>query len=149
MIVTSSAEMRVLGQKLAAWLLQQSSVNTVLLDGPLGAGKTELAKGIIEGLGIRELVTSPTFSIINQYSIKNIEVYHIDLYRVGEKDLLNLGIEDLLEQEDALVIVEWASLHPQLFDEHCAVEISLIDDEPLHRGINLSGTVDGTAQWLQ
>ena len=149
MIVTSSAEMRILGQKLAAWLLQESSANTVLLDGPLGAGKTELAKGIIGGLGIRELVTSPTFSIINHYSIKNIDVYHIDLYRIQEEDLLNLGIEELLDNDDSLVIVEWASLHPQLFDEHCAVEISLIDEEPLHRRINLSGTVDGTAQWLQ
>ena len=141
--------MRVFGKEFAGWILREHSPNIVLLDGPLGAGKTELAKGIIEGLGISELVTSPTFSIINQYSTGNIEVYHIDLYRIESDDLFNLGIEELLEQDDAVIIVEWASLHPHLFDGHCAIEISLVEDEPLHRILSISGNAEGAIQCFQ
>ena len=147
MIVTSSDEMREFGKKVAGFLLQETSPKIVLLDGPLGAGKTELAKGIVEGLGVTELVTSPTFSIVNQYSFGDIEIYHIDLYRIQSEELHNLGIEELLEQPDAIVIVEWASLHPQLFDECCTVKLSMVEDEPSHRKLSLSGLQSGVSQW--
>ena len=149
MIVTSSDEMREFGKEVAGFLLQETSPKIVLLDGPLGAGKTELAKGIVEGLGVTELVTSPTFSIINQYSFGDIEIYHIDLYRIQTEDLHNLGIEELLEQRDAFVIVEWASLHPQLFDECYTVKLSMVEDEPSHRKLSLSELPNGESQWFR
>jgi tRNA threonylcarbamoyladenosine biosynthesis protein TsaE len=80
----------------------------VLLSGELGAGKTTLTKGIVEGLGAgrEEEVTSPTFTLVHKYE-GQARVYHVDLYRVaGLHDLETLGLEDLFS-ETAVVIVEW------------------------------------------
>ena len=80
----------------------------VLLSGELGAGKTTLTKGIVNGLGAarEEEVTSPTFTLVHKYEGR-ARVYHVDLYRVsGFHDLETLGLEDLFS-ENAVVIVEW------------------------------------------
>ena len=79
----------------------------VLLIGPLGAGKTVLAKGIAAGLGIEELVSSPTYTIISEYRSERLVVHHVDLYRVeGREQLENLGLEDLFGG-GGYVLVEW------------------------------------------
>ena len=84
----------------------------VLLLGDLGAGKTTLTKGIVAGLGAAgvEDVTSPTFTLIHEYGVERKaapRVYHIDLYRIeGARDLMTLGLEDLLA-EKAVVLIEW------------------------------------------
>jgi len=80
----------------------------VLLTGELGAGKTTLAKGIINGLGAApvEDVASPTFTLIHEYGA-DPKVYHIDLYRLDRlPELETLGLEDLWEQK-AIVLIEW------------------------------------------
>ena len=82
----------------------------VLLEGSLGAGKTALTKGIVQGLGCSDsdMVHSPTFSLVNQYECPAALVYHIDLYRLdGLKDLYSIGLDELLA-EDAILIIEWA-----------------------------------------
>jgi tRNA threonylcarbamoyladenosine biosynthesis protein TsaE len=79
----------------------------VALEGELGSGKTVFAKGICQGLGVRNLVTSPTFIIVNEYTGR-IPVYHVDLYRVDtEEELQSTGFDDILSQ-DGVSIVEWA-----------------------------------------
>jgi len=79
----------------------------VLLVGPLGAGKTVMAKGIAQGLGIEELVSSPTYTIISEYGSASRHLHHVDLYRVeGTEQLENLGLEDLMAG-DGYVLVEW------------------------------------------
>ena len=79
----------------------------VLLVGPLGAGKTVLAKGIAEGLGVQEPVSSPTYTIISEYRAGEVLLHHEDLYRIEGRDQLeNLGLEDLLAGT-GYVIVEW------------------------------------------
>jgi tRNA threonylcarbamoyladenosine biosynthesis protein TsaE len=84
----------------------------VLLLGDLGAGKTTLTKGIIDGLGVApvEEVTSPTFTLIHEYGNSQRpgpRVYHIDLYRIEDAaDLMTLGLEDMLA-ENAILLVEW------------------------------------------
>lgn len=80
----------------------------VLLSGELGAGKTTLAKGIISGLGAarEEQITSPTFTLVHQFT-GAVKTYHVDLYRIeGFHDLETLGLEDLFA-EPAIVLVEW------------------------------------------
>ena len=79
----------------------------VLLTGNLGAGKTTLTKGIAEGLGVttRDEVSSPTFTLVHEYGGG---LFHVDLYRLEHpREVFTLGLEELLDQEDALVLIEW------------------------------------------
>lgn len=81
------------------------SGDVLLLDGPLGAGKTILAKGIAEGLGVIDPVTSPTYTIVSEYHGRTT-LRHVDLYRIsGEEEYLLLGLEEAMD--DGVTIVEW------------------------------------------
>ncbi len=92
------------GRKLAAQLQEK---DVVFIFGDLGAGKTCLVKGIVEGLGIsNEYVRSPTFSIINKYAGK-MPVYHLDFYRLDRAmDIEELGIEEFCGEE-GITLIEW------------------------------------------
>jgi tRNA threonylcarbamoyladenosine biosynthesis protein TsaE len=82
----------------------------VILRGDLGAGKTTLVKGIVAALGAAdpEEVTSPTFTLVHEYQGTRVKVYHLDLYRLEtERELATLGLEEMIAQPDALVLVEW------------------------------------------
>ena len=81
----------------------------VLLDGPLGAGKTELVKTFVTALGGTES-SSPTYSLINEYVLKESRAYHVDLYRIeSEEDLESIGFWDIFENKASLVFIEWSS----------------------------------------
>ena len=105
-IVTHSAEETIqCGREIGA---QLKPPILILLSGELGGGKTTLTKGIVSGLGAAEedQVTSPTFTLVHKYD-HGAQVYHVDLYRVGDfHDLDTLGLEDFFT-EQAVVIVEW------------------------------------------
>lgn len=78
----------------------------IALDAPLGAGKTVLAKGIADGLSVRELVTSPTYTIISEYTGERRFV-HVDLYRVAsDEEYQNLAVEELLDNT-TVAVIEW------------------------------------------
>ena len=81
----------------------------ILLHGELGAGKTLFAKGLAEGFGVQDAdeVSSPTFTLVNQYAGR-CRIYHIDLYRIETGHLNGLGIEEILDDANAAVIIEWA-----------------------------------------
>jgi len=104
---TNSPEETVaLGRKLAK---QLAPPRLVVLRGELGAGKTTLVKGIVEGFhaGSEQNVTSPTFTLIHEYRSPVANIYHIDLYRVDTpRELETLGIDDLFG-ERSVVIIEW------------------------------------------
>jgi tRNA threonylcarbamoyladenosine biosynthesis protein TsaE len=79
----------------------------VLLVGPLGAGKTVFARGVARGLGIRDQVVSPTYTIISEYPFDSSMLSHVDLYRVeGAGQMEGLGMADLL-RGPGIVLVEW------------------------------------------
>ena len=104
----SEEETIALGERLAQELPARQ---VVLLIGPLGAGKTTLAKGIVKGLGAAspDDVSSPTFTLIHEYG----RVYHIDLYRLDEpREVATLGLDDLFDRE-AIVLIEWGERFPQ------------------------------------
>jgi tRNA threonylcarbamoyladenosine biosynthesis protein TsaE len=109
----SDEETVALGRALAAEL----PAGAVLLIGELGAGKTTLAKGIVEGRGgaSADEVSSPTFTLIHQYSGQYGDaIYHIDLYRLDEaREVERLGLEDLFAG-GSLVLLEWAERFPEL-----------------------------------
>ncbi len=82
----------------------------VVLRGELGAGKTTLVKGWLEALGAarQEEVTSPTFTLVHEYEGRRGRVYHLDLYRLEtERELAALGLDEMAEEPDAVVLVEW------------------------------------------
>jgi len=81
----------------------------ILLYGELGAGKTIFAKGLADGFGVADVdeVSSPTFTLINQYSGR-VKIYHIDLYRIDPGALDGLGLEEIFDDPNSVVIIEWA-----------------------------------------
>ena len=87
----------------------------ILLSGELGSGKTTLTKALCTRLGVAEAITSPTFSLVNEYPSSGAgSIYHMDLYRLEKKeDLVQIGFEEYLESGQ-LCLIEW----PEIADEH-------------------------------
>ena len=113
----------------------------ILLDGPLGAGKTMLVKGIASALGIdQEEATSPSFTLVNPHNGRLL-LYHIDLYRLDEGATAAhaVDLDEILTDENAVVIIEWAERlgHYPLPENVWRISISGDGDEP--RRIALSG----------
>lgn len=101
--------------------------NILLLEGDLGAGKTTLIKTIANLLKVEDEVSSPTFSIVNEYWSKAIQkpIYHFDLYRLEDSDaLFEIGIESYLSQ-DALFFIEWPELILGLIEASKTVRIRM------------------------
>ena len=114
MITKSAAETRALGEKLAE-RLQPGDV--LLLEGDLGAGKSELTRGIAKGLGVTETVTSPSFTILNVYESGRFPLYHFDWYRLeSSEELYELGMDEYLGGDGAAV-VEWPGRCPDAVPE--------------------------------
>lgn len=79
----------------------------VLLRGELGAGKTTLVRGLARGVGFRGRVSSPTFALAHVYRGKRLTLHHLDLYRLREGDVGELGLDELLADPRGAVVVEW------------------------------------------
>lgn len=88
------------------------------LVGPLGSGKTHWTKGFLKALLPKISVTSPTFSLVNEYREGEIQIHHFDFYRLkSANELLNLGWDDYVE-DYAILICEWADMFPELMPEN-------------------------------
>jgi tRNA threonylcarbamoyladenosine biosynthesis protein TsaE len=93
----------------------------VALLGPMGAGKTHFSKGFARGIGFTGEVTSPTFSIVQEYWGGRFPIFHFDLYRINDvSELLALGWDDYLDQ-NGILLVEWADRFPELWPVDTAV----------------------------
>jgi len=83
------------------------ALDVVCLAGELGAGKTTFVQGFARGAGFRGRATSPTFGIARNYKARRVALHHLDLYRVGPRDIVNLGLEEYLEDPQAACLIEW------------------------------------------
>lgn len=119
-------ETRALGRQLALSLLPG---DVLLLYGDLGAGKSELTRGIAEGLGITTTVTSPSFTILNVYDEGRIPLYHFDWYRLsGADELYEMGMDEYLGG-DGVAVVEWPSQCPEAIPEtYLAVHLTPVGE---------------------
>ena len=119
----SADETTDLGRQLAAELKPGS---IVLLRGDLGAGKTTMVKGIVEGFNAAEAeaVTSPTFTLIHEYRGPHVTLYHIDLYRIDtQRELDTLALDDLMTPE-SILLIEWGEKFERFAKER-DVEIAI------------------------
>ncbi len=92
--------------------------DVVALNGDLGAGKTHFSKGLVAGLGAAESVTSPTFSLVQEYLSGRLPVFHFDFYRLDSAgELISLGWDDYLD-EGGVIIAEWADKFPEILPHH-------------------------------
>ena len=126
--VTSSQEETIaLGERLGT-LLQAGDV--LVLTGDLGAGKTQLTKGIAAGMGVEDDVTSPTFNILMVYDGERMPLYHFDLYRLDDPDQLeDIGLYEMLDGDGACVI-EWGEqFSDEIGPERLDVYLTRLDEQ--------------------
>ena len=136
-ITTHSAdETQALGQRLAKRLLPG---DVIAYFGDLGAGKTALTRGIAQGLGVTDLVTSPTYTIVNEYLTGRIPLFHFDMYRLGSSDeLFDIGWEDYLAR-GGVCTVEWSENVEDALQDAIRVTIEKDPVEPDTRRITIEG----------
>ncbi len=102
----------------------------ILLNGDLGAGKTQFSQGFANALGVKQQVTSPTFTILLEYRDGRLPLYHFDLYRLeDDEELEDIGYFDVLEA-DGVSLVEWADKFPDyLPEDYLELRITIAPDE--------------------
>ena len=136
-ITTHSAdETQALGQKLASRL---APGDVIAYFGDLGAGKTAFTRGLAQGLGITDPVTSPTYTIVNEYLSGRIPLFHFDMYRLSSSDeLFDIGWEDYLSR-GGVCAVEWSENVEDARQDAIRVTIEKDADEPDTRHITITG----------
>ena len=136
-ITTHSAdETQALGQKLASRL---APGDVIAYFGDLGAGKTAFTRGLAQGLGITDPVTSPTYTIVNEYLSGRIPLFHFDMYRLSSSDeLFDIGWEDYLSR-GGVCAVEWSEIVEDALQDAIRVTIEKDADEPDTRHITITG----------
>lgn len=136
-ITTHSAdETQTLGQKLASRL---APGDVIAYFGDLGAGKTAFTRGLAQGLGITDPVTSPTYTIVNEYLSGRIPLFHFDMYRLSSSDeLFDIGWEDYLSR-GGVCAVEWSENVEDALQDAIRVTIEKDADEPDTRHITITG----------
>jgi tRNA threonylcarbamoyladenosine biosynthesis protein TsaE len=92
-----------------AWGRAARHGDVIALDGDLGAGKTQLVRGLARGLGCGGRVHSPTFALLNEHGGGRLKLFHLDLYRLrSHADITAAGLEEYLTRPDGVAVVEWA-----------------------------------------
>lgn len=106
-----------------------SSGDIICVIGDLGVGKTHISKGIAKGLGVNEHITSPTFTIVNEYDNGRLKLYHFDVYRVNDPDeIYELGFDEYIF-DNAVSIIEWADYIESLIPkEHLRIVLSKLNN---------------------
>ena len=117
-IIKTESDTRELGLKLAE---QAKAGDVIALVGDLGTGKTALTRYIAEGLGIKDTISSPTFTIVKEYKSGRMPLYHFDVYRLGaSEEFYDIGGEEYL-YGDGLCVIEWAEIIEDALPENTTV----------------------------
>ena len=107
-------------------LIQDFSTKVIRIDGDMGTGKTTLISSLCKSLGVKETISSPTFSLVNTYHIGNEKIYHFDFYRLkNENEAIDFGLDEYLESGN-ICFMEWAekiSSHLPLEYDHYILNI--------------------------
>ncbi|WP_147676864.1 tRNA (adenosine(37)-N6)-threonylcarbamoyltransferase complex ATPase subunit type 1 TsaE [Algibacter pacificus] len=113
-------------EAVAKQLISSATSKTLLFYGDMGVGKTTLIKALVKALGSLDNVSSPTFSLVNEYDLDNENIYHFDLYRINDlEEAYNFGIEDYLDSNH-WVIIEWPQIiEPILSGDECIINLSI------------------------
>lgn len=138
---SDEAQTRSIGRQLASVVL---GGEVITLSGDLGVGKTVFAKGFAEGIGISDIITSPTFTIMNLYRVDNDsdikKFVHVDTYRLEkESELLDIGIEDYLYEKDTVVLIEWPEKIASLLEKKTIISVLLTQKNNNERYVTIEG----------
>lgn len=134
----SPADTENFGAALAAHL---RAGDVIAFRGGLGAGKTALTRGIARGLGISDRVTSPTYTIVNEYSGGRLPLFHFDMYRLSSSDeLFDIGWEDYPER-GGVCAVEWSENVADALENAIVIDIARVDGQEDARRITVTGGV--------
>ena len=107
------------------------------INGELGAGKTVLARSIIQNQNNSEIVKSPTFSLVEEYTYPGIKIYHIDLYRLTSSEIVDLTIQDYIS-DDSVLIIEWAEKYEEIVNNSdIIIDIDILDSKT--RNLKIAG----------
>ena len=117
-LTNNPAETEALGE---SWGRAAKRGLVIALSGDLGAGKTQLVKGIARGLGVTERVHSPSFTLVNVYTGGRMTLFHLDLYRLETPEqILSAGLEEYLKPE-GMAVIEWAERWPEAHSSQSTV----------------------------
>lgn len=132
-VTSSPEETQALGRQLAAGL---EPGDVIAMIGELGSGKTCIIQGICQGLDVVDDVTSPTFTLINEYQGR-LPVYHFDLYRLDDsKSVLDIGFDEYVDA-DGVCLIEWADKFPEILPEdRTEIRLNVLDADRRELKIN-------------
>ncbi len=121
------------------FILKNITSKTLLFNGVMGSGKTTLIKSLVNKLGSKDIVSSPTFSIVNEYRLKRSTIYHFDFYRIkNEIEALDIGLEDYMSQ-NKWCLLEWSEKIPNLIPSNVnCINFIVLDDNSRTIEINLN-----------
>ena len=126
MLIHSETEMLEYGKKLGASLKAPSVLELL---GDVGAGKTTLVRGIAKGLGIKEDVTSPSFTISKEYQGKKYRLVHYDFYRLGDPGIMSEDLAEAIADQNTITIIEWGNTVQNILpNERKIIDIKYIDE---------------------
>ena len=105
------------------------TIKTIMLRGELGSGKTTIVKSVLKKIGVNEVVTSPTFSIVNEYNSAETIIYHFDLYRIeNTKELDVIGFEDYIYSQN-ICFIEWPEIVLDKINfKYLDIEVKYLDE---------------------
>lgn len=114
-VLDSEESLVALAERVALRWVERAALPLIVgLSGELGAGKTTWARGMLRGLGYQARVPSPTYTLLEHYSVGAVTVVHLDLYRLeSDRDLEDIGIRDWLGRDDICVLAEWPERAPR------------------------------------
>jgi tRNA threonylcarbamoyladenosine biosynthesis protein TsaE len=115
-------------EEVARYILNNSTCKTFLFFGEMGVGKTTLIKALVKALGSEDNVSSPTYSLVNEYLAGDKSIYHFDFFRINDiEEVYDMGFEDYLAQ-DAYILIEWPELIETLWpEEFVRIDLHLTD----------------------
>ena len=124
---SSPTETKAIAREIAA-LLKGGEI--LFFEGPIGAGKTVMVKEIVKTFGVKKTPVSASFSLLKKYKGKKFNLYHADFFRLEEGEMFNLGFEEMLEDETAILLVEWPAPAKQFFPkQRLEITVTLLEGD--------------------